>query len=95
MRSTVSILIGCCLIAVLSGPAFAGSPGNPGGLGQTVNAAKDFWQANAGSQNGWGQAVKANNEAGAPSLGQQLQAAKSVVGASPDPANDNGGGNGP
>ena len=90
---TIRILASVGLLVASLSPAFAGSPDNPGGLGQTVNAAKDAWQASAGSPNGWGQAVKANNQAGAPSLGQQLQAAKDFVGASPNPANDNGGGN--
>ena len=76
-----------------AGAGFAGSPDNPGGLGQTINGAKDIWQENAGHSNGWGQAVKDNNQAGFPSLGQQLQDAKDIVGASPNPANDNGGGN--
>ena len=93
MKIIASIVAGCAFAVVSTSAGLAGSPDNPGGLGQTVNSAKESWQGAAGHSNGWGQAVKANNQAGFDSLGKQLQSAKESAGASPNPANDNGGGN--
>lgn len=52
-----------------------------------MNAAKDA----AGSGKDFGQAVKENNAAGNDSLGQQMQSLKEIIGAEPNPGNDNGG----
>jgi hypothetical protein len=90
----VAIFAAACVVGALTTSAiYAGSPDNPGGLGKAVNDAKEAWQDDAGNKNGWGQAIKANNEAGSPSLGQQMQSVKDAIGASPNPDNDNGGGN--
>ena len=43
--------------------------------------------------NGFGQAVSGNSVAGGTSLGQSVKDHKESIGGSPNPANDNGGGN--
>lgn len=93
MKIAATIVAGFVTAFVSTSACQAGSPDNPGGLGQTVNEAREAWQSAAGNANGWGQAVKENNAAGNPSLGQALQSIKESVGASPNPANDHGGGN--
>lgn len=93
MKTFTSLFAAFAFTAISAGAVVAGSPDNPGGLGETVGAVQDAAQAATGHQNGFGQAVKENNALGNPSLGQQLQAAKGFLGAAPNPANDNGHGN--
>lgn len=88
------ILSASAVALILSTAAvFAGSPDNPAGHAELKNVLKDALQTSTGNNNAWGQAVKSNNQDGGPSVGQTLQAVKDAFGASPNPANDNGGGN--
>jgi hypothetical protein len=93
MKTLRSLFAACAFTALSAGAAVAGSPDDPGAIGRTIGEAKAFAQDAADNKNGWGQAIKENNAAGNPSLGQQIQAAKDFIGASPNPANDRGKGN--
>jgi hypothetical protein len=93
MKTLTSLFAAFAFTAISTGAVVAGQPDNPGGLGETFNEAKDSLQAATGDKNAWGQAIKENNAAGNPSLGQIGHAIKGAVGASPNPDNDNGKGN--
>ena len=77
------------LIAVFSSPALAGSPDNPGAAGQLLGAAAQTYGAAFGSS-----VASVSQLPGVEKLGQAIQSYTSPAnGGTPNPANDNGGGN--
>lgn len=93
MKTLTSLFAAFAFTAISTGAVVAGQPDNPGDLGQLFNDAKDSLQDSTGNKNAWGQAVKENNAAGNPSLGQIGHELKGPIGAAPNPANDRGKGN--
>ncbi len=77
------------LIAAISSPALAGSPDNPGAAGQFLGALAGAYGAEFGSS-----VVSVSQLPGSEKLGQDIQSYFSpTIGGTPNPANDNGGGN--
>lgn len=86
--------VGLALGLVAAGPGLAGPPDNPGTGGTWfVQSHRDYQQESAGNPNGWGQATRRANQYDHPPLGQRIQEARPTMGATPNPASDNGKGN--
>jgi hypothetical protein len=93
MKTSTSLFAAFAFTLLSAGTGLAGSPDNPGVVGDVIGEAKAAFQEAAGNKNAWGQFVKENNATGGPPLGQQIQDVKGAFGGAPNPANDHGKGN--
>ena len=76
--------------ALFASPVTAGAPDNPGAGGQRVKAAVEEAK---GLGLTWGEIVSDTVQTSDETLGGLIQETKDSFGGSPNPANDNGGGN--
>jgi hypothetical protein len=90
MRLVPVVCVLCVLAASWPLAAMAGSPDNPGGTGHHVVSDKEASQVS--HPDGFGQSVAESAQDG-DSLGEHLELYRDLDGATPNPANDNGGGN--
>lgn len=89
---TERLIVLLASLALFASPAIAGAPDNPGAGGQAVKAAVEATKAGGAT---WGSVVSEFVHTTDGNLGGAIQDAKDALGGSPNPANDNGGGNDP